>query len=120
MLATDFICFHKAAMLTDLPAELIPYSLETYTPHVGSDLEVQRGPEWVSLSLVAAEAKRGHEARTREKFSVVFAGGKDKPLIQGTHAFRHPVIGAFELFITPIIPQDRERHWYEAAINREN
>lgn len=107
-------------MPTDLPSDLIPYSLETYTPHVGSDLEVQRGPEWVPLSVAAAEAKRGHEARTREKFSVLFAGGKDKPLIQGTHAFRHPVIGAFELFITPTMPQDQERLWYEAAINRES
>jgi hypothetical protein len=105
-------------MPADLPAEDIPYSLETYVPHVGSDVEVLRGTEWGTLSLAVAEASNGHVARTREMFSLLFAGSKAMPLVQGTHAFRHPVIGAFELFITPIIPQDRERHWYEATINR--
>ena len=105
-------------MQTDLPTELIPYSLETYAPHVGSDLEVLRGTEWVTLTLVAADASKGHVARTREKFSLLFAGGKDKPLVQGSHAFRHPVIGALELFITPTVPTDLDRLWYEATINR--
>jgi hypothetical protein len=106
-------------MTPDLPAEDMPYSLETYAPHVGSDVEILRGTEWVTVSLAVAEACRGHVARTGEKFSILFAGSKEKPLVQGIHAFRHPVIGEFELFITPVIPQDRERHWYEASINRQ-
>jgi hypothetical protein len=105
-------------MLTDVPAELIPYSLETYTPHVGSEVEVLRGTEWVRLSLAAAPAAKGHVARTRESFSLLFSGGLDLPLEQGLHTFRHAAMGEFELFITPVVPQDKAHRWYEAVINR--
>jgi len=105
-------------MPADLPAEVIPYSLETYTPHIGSEVEVLRGTEWVRLSLTAAPAAKGHVARTQESFSLLFSGGLELPLEQGLHTFRYAEMGEFELFITPVVPQDKAHRWYEAVINR--
>ena len=97
--------------------------LATFAPHAGTGFWVQRGGEWVTLKL--AEAIVGHTYRPEqgESFSLMFTAGPEKPLLQGIHAFQHPAVGAFELFITPVMP-DRpdpaqpDLRYYEAVVNR--
>lgn len=93
--------------------------LEVFSPHVGTDFGVKRGGEWVTLRLSEGKALGGHQAVTREKFSLLFTGDGEKPLQQGTHEFEHPALGEFELFITPVMPREPAERCYEAIINRE-
>ena len=93
--------------------------LEVFSPHVCTDFRVKRGSEWVTVRLSECTALGGHRAEAREKFSLLFVGGHEKPLQQGTHEFEHPGLGEFALFITPVISQKPDERWYEAIINRE-
>ena len=97
--------------------------LATFAPHVGTGFSVLRGDERVTLKLAEATAGHTYRAEQGESFSLVFTAGPEKPLMQGIHAFQHPAVGAFELFITPIMPErpDPAQHdlrFYEAVVNR--
>ncbi|MEI6656351.1 MAG: hypothetical protein WCP45_16435 [Verrucomicrobiota bacterium] len=92
--------------------------LQVFASRVGSDFAVRRGSEWVALGLIEAKASGGHGRGAGEQFALLFSGGLEQPLRQGTHELEHPALGAFELFITPVMSSSR--HWcmYEAVINR--
>lgn len=94
--------------------------LEVFSPHVGADFGVKRGNDLVKVQLTEGKPLRGHQAVTCEKFSLLFTGGLEKPLQQGMHEFEHDMIGAFELFITPVQSPKPDLRWYEAIINRES
>ena len=53
----------------------------------------------------------------QERFSVVFRTANESFLGQGTRAFEHDEMGAFDLFIVPI-ERDDEGTYYEAVFNR--
>lgn len=95
------------------------YRHEVFSPHVGTDFEVLRGSEWVTVRLAEAMTSSGHRAVDGEKFSLIFRGTPEKPLLQGIHEFKHPELGAFEIFITPIMSAHRDQRSYQAVINRE-
>ena len=92
--------------------------LDVFAGHVGSMVRVQRGPEWVGLELREAVALGGHRPVEAEKFSLIFVGAGEKRLQQGMHAFDHPALSGFELFITPVMSPQAGECWYEAVINR--
>ncbi|MGP0063239.1 MAG: DUF6916 family protein [Isosphaeraceae bacterium] len=71
----------------------------------------------VELTLIEATAhpSRGNPTRALP-FSVVFRGAPGLRLSQGTFAFEHDVLGAFEMFIVPIVP-DEHGPRYEAVFN---
>jgi len=93
--------------------------LGVFSPHVDTGFQVQRGSDWVTVTLTEAKSAWGHRPVVCEKFSLIFTGGLDRPLQQGTHAFEHAELGAFELFITPVISQRQDHRLYQAVINRE-
>ena len=98
--------------------------LETFAAQVGTEFAVRRGSEWVMVKLAEAIAGRRHQPGRAEVFSLLFYAGPERPLQQGIHDFDHPVLGAFELFITPVLPKTdaafpRSSRFYEAVINRE-
>jgi hypothetical protein len=99
-------------------AELL--RLQTFAPHIGSGFSVLRGTDWVTLNLTEAKASGRQGKENGGNFSLVFSAGPEMPLQQGIHEFRHPVLGGFELFITPIMCPLREFRWYEAVINRQS
>lgn len=110
-----------SASLTD--EELL--RLQTFTPHLGREFEVQRGSEWLTLALTEASPGRRHQPGRSEVFSLIFTAGPEQPLQQGIHAFRHPELGAFDLFITPVMPRPGApalsgQRFYEAVINRDS
>ena len=92
--------------------------LSVFAPLVESDFEVARGAEKVSLRLFQARKGMSHRDEVSECFSLIFAAGPEKPLQQGIHAFEHPQLGIFELFITPVTSTQKDFRHYEAVINR--
>jgi hypothetical protein len=97
--------------------------LQTFTPHLGREFDVQRGGEWLSVALTEASPGHRHQPGKTEVFSLIFTAGPEQPLQQGIHDFRHPELGAFELFITPVMPKPgaaaNGERFYEAVINRD-
>ena len=93
--------------------------LNVFAPQEGSDFAVRRGDGRVALKLLEAKASGGHGRGAGEQFALLFGGGLEQPLQQGTHEFEHPALGAFELFITPVVTSSPEVRLYEAVIHRE-
>ena len=78
--------------------------------------EVQRpGAGAVALELI--EAGGPPASGGDETFSIVFRGPPDAFLPQATYRFGHDGLGAFDLFIVPVGP-DQAGHRYEAVFNR--
>ena len=71
----------------------------------------------VELTLIEATklTSRGHPARP-EPFSLVFRGPAGLRLPQRIYSFEHEALGAFEMFIVPIVP-DGQGPRYEAVFN---
>ncbi len=66
-----------------------------------------------TTEVAAAWAVRPGE---RRPFSLIFRGPRDVLLPQRTYRFEHDRLGAFEIFIVPIGP-DEAGHRYEAVFN---
>ena len=78
----------------------------------------------VELELVEAANYSGPNPPTPsaanpgyERFSLIFAGPDQQPLMQKMHPFEHDQLGAFPLFIVPI-RQEKGMLYYEAVFNR--
>jgi hypothetical protein len=95
----------------------------TFQPHVGERFDVtpNEGEPFEALLSSCEEtsygspAERGNAAR-RVPFSLIFHGSAERPVRQQTCAFRHPRLGAFELFVVPLGPDDQGMR-YEAVIS---
>ena len=70
------------------------------------------------LRLILAHVADGPACADIDQFSLLFHGPVAGDLLHGTYAFRHPQLGAFDLFITPIGVPDRRRSVYEACFTR--
>jgi hypothetical protein len=69
------------------------------------------------LPLLLAEAQDLSSRFGGENFSLLFRGPPDRPLKQGTYQFEHRELGAFGMFIVPMLGDGRNE-FYEAAFNR--
>jgi hypothetical protein len=95
----------------------------TFRPHVGERFDVtpRQGEPFEAVLSSCEETSYGspeewRRAAQRVPFSLVFHGPADRPVSQQICAFRHPRLGAFELFIVPLGPDDRGMR-YEAVIS---
>jgi hypothetical protein len=71
----------------------------------------------VSVSDVAGAKSSKSLAGSEDAFVLTFSGPRSAPLEGRTHRFRHPRLGTFELFVSPVgLPRDDRR--YEAVIDR--
>jgi hypothetical protein len=73
-----------------------------FTAHAGGRTAV--------LRLVSAKGRNA-------AFSLTFAGPLGAPLEAGTHTLRHPALGRFQLFLSPVGAPGRDLR-YEAVIDR--
>jgi hypothetical protein len=95
----------------------------TFQPHVGERFDVtpNEGEPFEALLSSCEETsyrpppEPGREPQ-RVPFSLIFHGPAERPLRQQICAFRHPQLGAFELFIVPLGPDDQGMR-YEAVIS---
>jgi hypothetical protein len=70
-----------------------------------------------SVSDVAGAALEPSLAGSEHAFVLTFSGPLAEPLESGTHTLRHPDLGTFELFISPIARPSTDCR-YEAVIDR--
>jgi hypothetical protein len=59
----------------------------------------------------------GEPRRGKRGFSLLFTGARTHFLPQSMYRFEHEALGAFELFITPVLPDDDQSFAYEAIFN---
>ena len=90
------------------------FTVGTFSGHLGNSFRVyQDESSTLDLELVSAtELNEGSE----RPFSIVFRGPKDPLLPQRIYRMEHEGIGAFEIFLVPIGP-DEEGLLYEAIFN---
>jgi hypothetical protein len=93
------------------------FEVGTFAPRLGETFRVQSADaEWTELTLIEAIAL-GDGAPAEERrapFSIVFRGAREPVLPQKIYQVEHVAIGAFELFLVPIGP-DQEGMRYEAV-----
>jgi hypothetical protein len=70
------------------------------------------------LALRLAEVVDGRAGGGFRRFSAIFHGPVDRPLAQGNYEFQHGTLGAFPLFIVPLLESNRDRMVYEACFSR--
>jgi hypothetical protein len=99
---------------------------EHFRTAVGSRFRVASSGAEVDLDLIEltpspprdeTEARRRSAAGIRaEPFTLLFRGPLEPRLAQGTHRLEHERLGALELFLVPIRPDERGP-LYEAVFN---
>jgi pimeloyl-ACP methyl ester carboxylesterase len=95
-------------------AKLETFTAETFSGHLGDSFRVYPDDSsTLELELVSATELGDGSGRP---FSIVFRGPKDALLPQRTYRMEHEKIGAFDIFIVPIGPDD-EGLLYEAIFN---
>ena len=75
------------------------------------------GRQLQSISDVAGAARDASLAGSEDAFVLTFSGPLAQPLESGIHTLRHPELGTFELFLSPIARPSTEC-CYEAVIDR--
>jgi hypothetical protein len=89
----------------------------TFAEFLHDCFRVRIDPGVVDLILIEINAFPPSENHPRrEPFSIMFRGPASPRLSQGTYAFEHEAIGAFEIFIVPVVP-DEHGPRYQAIFN---
>lgn len=91
---------------------------EHFAPYVNQTFRVRLESATVDLVLIQADRLSDHAASPngRPPFSLVFRGPRQPMLPQKIHRFEHPTLGALDIFIVPIGP-DQLGMRYEAIFN---
>lgn len=96
-------------------------TLAEVLPHVGSRFDVRVAGRRERLTLIEATARerrgQGDRKVTGEAFSLLF-GEAGNEIPAGIHAFHHPALGSFPLFVSPV-EQGRNGQRYEAVVNHQ-
>jgi len=69
--------------------------------------------------LVLAKVMEHPVTRNVEQFSLIFHAPAGTAIRDGTHAFQHPALGDFNLFIVPVGVSDFRRTVYQACFGRQ-
>jgi hypothetical protein len=106
-------------------AALEAFTVGTFSDRLGESFRLfpDASSPWLSLELLEATALGGapavgsadREVR-RAPFSIVFRGSQRRLLPQRIYRLEHDTLGAFELFLVPIGPDDRGMR-YEAVFS---
>lgn len=91
-------------------------SAALFQPYLDTMFDV-RTNEGTRLPLVLSRVTEQPVTRDVEQFSLSFHARGGATLPSGTHAFQHPALGAFYLFIAPV-GASIERTEYEACFSR--
>lgn len=90
---------------------------EEFSKHVNTKFRVASEPPIeLELTEVKGYLSRPNEETGMERFSAFFQGSGDRLLAQGTYAFEHDAMGAFDLFLVPIAKNEKGFR-YEAVFN---
>jgi hypothetical protein len=92
------------------------FEADVFRAHLGTEFRL--AVDGVPLPLRLAEVVDGRAGGGFRRFSAIFHGPADRPLGQGSYEFQHGTLGAFLLFIVPLLESNRERMVYEACFSR--
>ena len=90
------------------------FTVGTFSGHLGDSFRVH--PEDSSTLDLELVSSTGLNEGSERPFSIVFRGPGDALLPQRIYRMEHAEIGAFEIFLVPIGP-DEEGLRYEAIFN---
>jgi hypothetical protein len=91
-------------------------SPELYSPHTGSTFVIRFPSGTVELTLDEVEDLRRYNDGPFRFFSLIFSGGRECFLPQGTYLLNHPALGEHSLFLVPVGETDK-RFRYQAAFS---
>jgi hypothetical protein len=91
------------------------YKVETFTPHVGSQFDLQL--QEVRIPLRLTEVRTGTPTPRILQFALTFHGPLQPPLPQHMYDLHHEVLGDMALFLVPI-GEDSGGRFYEVVFNR--
>lgn len=92
------------------------FTVHTFSGRVGDVFRIRpddHDPLAVELATATDLSERPGEEPRGRPFSIVFRGPKDVLLPQRTYRMEHAEMGAFEIFLVPVGPDDKG-HRYEA------
>lgn len=89
-------------------------SAASFEPHLGSRFGVATAPLGRLQMELVAVSRAGPGPRPGGAFSLVFRGPREPVLPQRIYRFEHAALGALEIFIVPIGP-DEQGMRYEAV-----
>jgi len=92
-------------------------SASVFQPYLNTTFAV-RSTGTTRLPLVLARVTERPLTHDVEQFSLSFHAPPGRLLPHGTHAFQHPALGAFDLFISPAGGGGAQRTVYEACFSR--
>jgi hypothetical protein len=92
-------------------------SAADFRPHLHSTFTAESS-EGARVPLVLTQITERPPARGVQQFSLVFDVPMGGPALDGTNAFRHPLLGRFDLFMVPIGAASPQRTVYEACFSR--
>ena len=88
-----------------------------FQPHLHSTF-LLRSADGAARLLVLAQVVERPRSGDVEQFSLTFRADPGAPPLDGTHAFDHPALGAFDLFISPVGGATAGPALYEACFSR--
>jgi hypothetical protein len=89
-----------------------------FQPHLGDDFSVLPTDGSARVRVRLAKVLEKPPTRDVSRFTLIFHGRSSQPLADGIHAFRHPALGSFSIFISPIGADAGERRAYQACFSR--
>ena len=92
-------------------------SAALFLPHLHTIFTV-RATEGTQVPIVLARVTERPLSQSVEQFSLTFHAPQGAPALNGTSAFRHPILGEFDLFIVRVGAASPHRTVYEACFSR--
>ena len=99
------VATYKALEESEAPGE---YSRKRFTPHVGSDFQLAAVSTVCRLEDVGDIFASSGPAGDFGSFSLMFSAPAGSPVESAIHTLKHPVLGEFDLFLSPIGPGDKQ------------
>lgn len=92
---------------------------DDFDPHVGEEFALELDDETLPLELLSSQALTADtvESAARGPFSLIFRSpGEQRHAPQQVYTVRHPELGALEIFLVPLGPDDDGMR-YEAVFS---
>ena len=91
-------------------------TIAAFAPCLDSLFQVRADPLALNLTLTEVKPLRSRAGQLREPFALLFRGPLEPLLTQRIHNLHHEALGALEIFLVPIGPDETGQH-YEAIFN---
>jgi hypothetical protein len=99
------------------PFRLQDATAQLFLQHLNTPFAV-RSADGTRARFVLAEVIERPVSRDVEQFSLIFHAPAGAAVRDGTHAFQHPALGEFNLFIVPVGASSLRRTVYQACFGR--